>query len=102
MPCLSYHTPNSGLQLIHVFLLLEYLLHGAGQMGPEVGVGTLSVGDPLLERLVGVGPALVETVVLRVQQIVYSGSQPLGPRPRSCNTKWWLLEESVVTDSTLR
>ena len=77
-----------------MFLLLEYLLHGAGEMRPEVGVGALSAGDPLLERLVGVGPVLMEIVVLRIQEIVHCGSQPLRPRPRSCNTKLWLRQES--------
>ena len=52
-------------------------------MGPQVGVGALSTGDPLLESFVGVGPVLVEAVVLRVQQVVHCGSQPLRARPRS-------------------
>ena len=83
-----YHAPDGSLQLVHVFLLLEYLLHSAGQMRPEVGVGALGAGDPLLECLVGVGPVLMEIVVLRVQQIVHGGSQPLRPRPCSCKTTW--------------
>ena len=52
-------------------------------MRPQVGVGALSTGDPLLESFVGVGPVLVEVVVLRVQQIVNCGSQPLRARSRS-------------------
>ena len=76
-----------------MLLLLEDLLHGAGEVGPQVGVGALSVGDPVLECLVGVGPVLVETVVLRVEEIIHCGSQPLRPGPRSCNTtQCWLLQ----------
>ena len=79
-----------------MFLLLEYLLHGAAEMGPEAGVGTLSAGDPLLECLVGVRPVLVESVVLSVQQILSRGSQPLRSRSRSCITQCWLRGESLL------
>ena len=64
-------------------------LHGAGEVGPEVGVGALGAGDPVLECLVGVRPVLVETVVLRVQEIIHCGSQSLRPRSGSCNTTQW-------------
>ena len=44
------HVPDGGRQLIHVLLLVEYLLHGAGQVGPQVGVSRVGVCNALLER----------------------------------------------------
>ena len=77
------HVPDGGLKLVHVLLLVKDLLHGAGQVGPEAGVGAGRLRDPLLQRPVGVAPGLLEAVVLRVQEVVHFGPQPLGLGPGS-------------------
>ena len=77
------HVPDGGLELVHVFLLVKYLLHGSGQMRPEAGVGTGRLRDPLLQRPVGVAPRLLKVVMLRVQEVVHLGPQPLRLRPGS-------------------
>ena len=41
----------------------------------------LGVRDALLEGAVGVRPVLLQRVVLRRQQVVHRGPQPLGPGP---------------------
>ena len=46
------HVPDGGGQLVHVLLLVEYLLHGAGQVGPQVSVSRAGVCNALLERSV--------------------------------------------------
>ena len=43
----------------------------------------LGVRDALLEGAVGVRPVLLQRVVLRRQQVVHRGPQPLGPGPGS-------------------
>ena len=44
------HVPDGGGKLVHVLLLVEDLLHGARQVGPQVGVSRVGVCDALLER----------------------------------------------------
>ena len=77
------HVPDGGLELVHVLLLVKDLLHGAGQVRPQIGVGGGRLRDPLLQRPVGVAPGLLEAVVLRVQEVVHLGPQPLGLGPGS-------------------
>ena len=87
------HVPNGGGQLLHVFLLVEDLLHSARQVGPQVSVSRIGVCDTLLERsenseydritlfdgipLVGVDPVLLYVVVLSVEDIIHISPQPL-------------------------
>ena len=54
-PCLRHlegraHVPDGGGKMVHVLFLVEYFLHGSGQVRPQVSVGRICVCDSLLER----------------------------------------------------
>ena len=63
--------------MVHVLLLVEDLLHGPAEVGPQVGVGAVRVCNALLERPVCVNPALLHFSVLSVQDVINIGPQPL-------------------------